>query len=64
MDITSCAFVGYHPLRFGYDEEDSLCISIKQKMLLQILALYENGVTDFCTSCEVGASMWAAEMVL
>lgn len=66
MSVTSCAFVGKHPLQFqfGYDEEDYRCIRIKHTMRLQILTLYENGVTDFYTDCEVGASMWGAELVL
>lgn len=49
---------------FGYDEEDDLCLRIRNAMLMQILALYENGVTDFYSDCEVGASMWGAELVL
>lgn len=66
MSFLSCTFAGHHPLRFsfGYDEEDELCIRIKNTLLLQILGLYENGVTDFYTNCEVGASLWGAELVL
>lgn len=66
MNKNTCAFTGHPPLRFsfGYDEDDSLCIRIKQKILLQILVLYENGVTIFFTDCEIGAGMWAAELVL
>ena len=66
MDTNTCAFIGHNPLRFnfGYDEDNPSCISIKQKMFLQILALYGNGVTDFFTDCEIGAGMWGAELVL
>ncbi len=66
MNNLSCAFVGHHPLRFpfGYDEDDEMCIRIKNALHLQILSLYEEGVTDFYTDCEVGASMWGAELVL
>ncbi len=66
MLTTSCAFTGHHPMRFpfGYDEEDDLCLRIRNAMLVQILALYENGVTDFYSDCEVGPSMWGAELVI
>lgn len=66
MNNFSCAFAGHNPLRysFGYDEEDELCLLIKKKILQQILDLYENGVTIFYSNCEVGASMWGAELTL
>lgn len=66
MNTLACAFAGHDPLRFpfGYDEEDDLCQKIKGTLLMQILALYENGVTAFYTNCEPGASMWGAELVL
>lgn len=66
MKNLSCAFTGHEPIRFpfGYDEEDELCLRIKHTMLLQILALYDNGVTDFYSDCGIGASMWGAELVL
>lgn len=66
MLTSSCAFTGHHPMRFpfGYDEDDELCQRIQNTMLLQILALVDNGVTDFYSDCEVGPSMWGAELVL
>lgn len=66
MLTSSCAFTGHHPMRFpfGYDEDDDLCLRIQNTMLMQILALCENGVTDFYSDCEVGPSMWGAELVL
>lgn len=66
MNTLACAFTGHDPLRFpfGYDEEDDLCLKIRKTMLIQILALYQNGVTAFYSNCEPGAPMWGAELVL
>lgn len=66
MNMLACAFAGHNPLRFpfGYDEEDDLCQQIKATLLMQILALYQNGVTAFYSNCEPGAPMWGAELVL
>jgi uncharacterized phage-like protein YoqJ len=66
MSASSCSFTGHHPMRFpfGYDEEDDLCQRIRNAMLLQIFALYENGITDFYSDYGVGASLWGAELVL
>lgn len=66
MTTLSCAMVGHHPARFqfGYDEEDWRCQRIKLELIRQIVILYQNGVTDFYTSCEVGPPMWGAEAVL
>lgn len=66
MKPLACAFAGHDPIRFpfGYDEEDDLCLKIRETMLMQILALYQNGVTAFYSNCELGAPMWGAELVL
>lgn len=66
MRNIGCTFTGHEPMRFrfGYDEEDELCQQIKAAMKLQVLALYDNGITDFYTNCEPGASMWGAELIL
>jgi uncharacterized phage-like protein YoqJ len=66
MDEPACAFVGHHPTRFdfGFNEEEPLCIMIKQAMKLQILALYQSGIKAFYTDCELLVGLWAGELVL
>ncbi len=66
MKPLACAFAGHYLMRFpfGYDEEDGLCLKIRETMLMQILALHQNGVTAFYSNCEPGAPMWGAELVL
>lgn len=66
MTTLSCAFVGHYPIRFrfGYDEEDWRCQRLKLEIIRQIMILYQNGVTDFYTNCEIGPPMWGAEAVL
>jgi uncharacterized phage-like protein YoqJ len=66
MDEPACAFVGHHPMRFdfGYNEEEPLCVMIKEAMKSKILALYQCGVKAFYTDCELLVGLWAGELVL
>ena len=51
--------------RFGFDESDKRCTSLKSVMRDQIVALIENeGVTHFITGMALGVDMYAAEIVL
>jgi len=65
MNINSCSFCGPNLLRFnfGFDEEDDLCLQIKETMRLQILDMYNRNVKNFYTDCEIGVPMWGAELV-
>lgn len=60
-----CALIGHSPMlfRFGWDEEDPLCIRLKLVLLQQLQALHLNGITQFMTACDPGIGLWGAELV-
>lgn len=64
--MISCAFTGHRPahFHFTYNENHPDCISLKQDIKREILALIEKGVTTFYTGMALGVDMWAAESVL
>lgn len=66
MEENSCTFTGHHPMRFefGYNEEEPLCLMIKQAMKSQIFELYKQGVKEFYTDCELMVGLWAGELIL
>jgi uncharacterized phage-like protein YoqJ len=49
--------------RFGWDEEDSLCIRLKLVLLQQIQELRRNGITQFMTACDPGVGLWGGELI-
>jgi uncharacterized phage-like protein YoqJ len=65
MSSYSCSFCGPTPLHFhfGYDEDDELCLQIKDTMRLLIHDMCRRNVRDFYSDCEMGVSMWGAEIV-
>ena len=59
-----CTISGSDKLSFGFDEKHLDCIAMKLQLLTKIADLNSNGVTDFVCNCEMGISLWAAEIVL
>lgn len=47
----------------GFDEEDDHCKKLKMELAQQIMALRQRGVTQFLTTCDCGAGLYAAEIV-
>lgn len=49
MNSKSCAFTGHRPSKFPwrYDEADSRCVALKEKLTDQLTKLVNAGVTDF-----------------
>ena len=65
--MRKCAFTGHRPqsLSFRFDETDGRCISLKQKLRLEIVRMLEDeGVTYFISGMAIGVDMYAAEIVL
>ena len=60
-----CAVIGQNPMRFpwGFDEEDDRCRKLKIALAQQIMALRQNGVSQFLTACDCGVGLYAAEIV-
>lgn len=60
-----CAVIGQNPMRFpwGFDEEDDRCRKLKIELAQQIMALRQNGVSQFLTACDCGVGLYAAELV-
>ena len=60
-----CAVIGQNPMRFpwGFDEEDDRCRKLKIELSQQIMALRQNGVSQFLTACDCGVGLYAAELV-
>jgi len=66
MSVSSCAFTGHRPERFGfkYNEDDERCVKLKVLMREQISELIAGGVNEFFTGMALGVDQWAAEIVL
>ena len=66
LNMTACAFTGYHPTKFsfGYDEEDEKCKRLKLVMAQQIGSLVESRISLFYTGMAQGIDQWGAEIVL
>ena len=60
-----CAIIGQHPMRFpwGFDEEDESCGKMKMELAQQIMALRQNGVSQFLVACDCGVGLYAAEII-
>ena len=65
MVVKTCGFLSHVPTRFkfGWDEEDSLCIDLKQVLLQQIQLLRRAGCTSFYVVPDSGAGLWAGEIL-
>ena len=65
MDVKTCGFLSHVPTRFkfGWDEEDPLCIDLKQVLLQQIQLLRKKGYTSFYVVPDSGAGLWIGEML-
>ena len=66
MIKASCAFTGHRPRKFpwGYNEQDSRCVVLKDALNMQIEKLVELGYTDFLSGMAEGADTWAALAIL
>jgi len=66
MSISSCAFTGHRPNRFGfgYDENDGRCVKLKEILRNQVDDLVAEGVTEFYSGMALGVDQWAASVVL
>ena len=62
----ACAFTGHRPkkLPWRYDETDSRCVALKEKLTEQIARLAEAGVTDFFSGMAEGTDVYCAQIVL
>ena len=65
MDVKTCGFLSHVPTRFkfGWDEEDPLCIDLKQVLLQQIQFLRRAGCTSFYVVPDSGAGLWIGEIL-
>ena len=65
MDVKTCGFLSHVPTRFkfGWDEEDPLCIDLKQVLLQQIQLLLRAGCTSFYVVPDSGAGLWIGEIL-
>ncbi|MDE7245133.1 MAG: DUF1273 domain-containing protein [Oscillospiraceae bacterium] len=61
-----CAFTGHRPHKFPwrYNEADERCVALKETLKDQIVALIDNGITDFYSGGADGVDCWAALIVL
>lgn len=61
-----CAVIGHQPanLPFGANEADERCIRLKEKLRMTIEEqISEDGVTRFLCSMNIGAELFAAEII-
>ena len=65
MDINTCGFLSHVPTRFqfGWDEEATLCIHMKQVILQQIQLLRWEGYNSFYVVPDSGAGLWTGEII-
>ena len=65
MDVKTCGFLSHTPTRFqfGWDEEDPLCIDLKQVLLQQIQLLRQKGYNSFYIVPDSGAGLWTGELL-
>lgn len=66
MSQQTCTCTGHRPDRFpwGYDEQDSRCIFLKEEMKKQLKCLYSDGFTHFISGMALGTDQYFAELVL
>lgn len=59
------SFTGHRPEKLNlYDENDPLCIGLKNKLAAEIEELITNGADEFFTGMARGTDIWSAEAVL
>lgn len=65
MDVKTCGFISHFPTRFkfGWDEEDMLCIDLKQVVLQQIQLLRLQHCNSFFIVPDSGAGLWIGELI-
>ena len=65
MDKKTCGFLSHVPTRFqfGWDEEATLCIHMKQVILQQIQLLRRAGYNSFYVVPDSGAGLWTGEII-
>ena len=65
MDVKTCGFLSHIPTRFpfGWDEEATLCIHMKQVILQQIQRLRQLGCNSFYIVPDSGAGLWTGEII-
>ena len=65
MNGKSCGFIFCPPscFKFGWDEEDEKCISMKQVMLQQIQLMRCRGYQSFFVVPDSGAGLWCGEIL-
>ena len=65
MDVKTCGFLSHVPTRFqfGWDEEATLCIHMKQVILQQIQLLRRAGYNSFYVVPDSGAGLWTGEII-
>lgn len=65
MDEKTCGFLSHIPTRFkfGWDEEDPLCLDLKQVILQQIQRLRQKDYNSFYVVPDSGASLWTGELL-
>ncbi len=63
---SACAFTGHRPgkLPWGYDEEDSRCVALKQRMVDAIDVAYDQGYRHFICGMALGCDLYFCEAVL
>lgn len=65
--MKKCAFTGHRPqsLPFRFDETDERCVSLKEKLRMEIVRMLEDeDITYFISGMAIGVDMYAAEIVL
>lgn len=64
--MSICAFTGYRPEKFPFDdnEADPRCEQLKQKLFCEILRMTREGVSVFMSDMARRVDLWAAEAVL
>lgn len=64
-NLHCCAVLGHFPMRFawGFDEEAEGCRRLKLELAQQIMALRQQGVTQFAVVTDCGVGLYAGEIV-
>jgi len=66
MYMYACAITGHRPTRFKfkYNENDSRCKRLKNRLREQFVALYQQGVRRFLVGGALGVDQWSGEILL
>ena len=62
----TCAITGHRPTRFAfkYQETDSRCKRLKNRLREQFIFLYTQGVRRFLVGGALGVDQWSGETLL